>query len=145
MNAISNAARDIAHHLTDLTAPLRARIEELEEENAYLRSELGMNATEGNIVAILRRWPSLTRSHAHLLIGLYYARNRFLTLEQIEAILPKRDHILDRDASVVKVRVSQTRKAVGFHAIGIIWGRGHTLTEEGVSLVREALSEVRTA
>lgn len=139
MSAVSLAARNIAFRLSDPTVPLRARIAELEEENAYLRSELGQHTDTHRLVAIRSRWPGFTPSHAAIVAALYGARGQFLTKPQIDDVMPHSDHVADRDLKCVDVRICQIRKMMGASTIETIWGKGYRLSDAGALLVHAAL------
>lgn len=103
------------------------RIAELEEENAYLRGELGM-LTDNDAVARIRAALGIRTGAARLLFSLYRS-NRTLPTWQLVALLPPGRR--GDETHLIKVYVSFVRKALGRDAVETTWGIGYRLTQVG--------------
>ncbi len=117
------------------------RIAELEEENAWLRSELGL-VVDGDQLATLRKTYEMATGAACLVLALYRAKGRLLNKLQLHEAIPAiwKDHD-ERCVKIVDVRICHARKGVGRDAIETICGQGYGLTPEGMEKVRAALGE----
>lgn len=117
------------------------RCEELEEDIAYLKSELGLRAGLDEIEA-LRKAFGLTPSCAKLVLALYRAKGRTVTQLQMLEIMPPRYTIEDdRTSQIVNVQCSKTRKALGPGLLQNVWGQGFKLSPAGLDIVGLALGE----
>lgn len=118
------------------------RIAELEEENAWLRSELGL-IQGADRLATVRRTFGLQPGDASLVLALYQAkgsvRNKLQLHEAIPAVWVDHD---DRGLKIIDVRICRLRKRLGHDAIETLWGQGYRLTAEGIAKVSEALDPV---
>lgn len=125
-----------------------ARCEELEEEAAYLRSELGGAVADGAIETLRRALQSgrkgVSRPRvAAMLLALYRAHGRPVSkVRMLEEIPPKAGGEDDRDPKMVDVWVCQARAALGFNVIETVWGNGYRLSSYGLDLVGRYLGEI---
>lgn len=117
------------------------RIAELEAENAYLRSELGLSVRHGHVHALCREL-SLTRSQATILLALKAAGGRGLTREQVDERTP-RSHGRPRSGFTVRAFVYQIRQKLGSDVIDSMPG-GYRLTPAGAAVL-DAVLQVRRA
>lgn len=115
-----------------------ARCAELEEEVAYLRSELGVQQ-DASLVDILKVRFGLVRGWAALLAALYRAKGRCVMRAQLEEAIPNPND-RDRDDRIVSVYIALLRGALGKDAIATVWGSGYRLTESGLERVEAVLS-----
>lgn len=113
------------------------RIANLEDEVAYLRSELGL-AQDATKIKALKVSLGLTETEALLLHALYATRQHYLSRAQVfDATRPssRRDCTL----KIVDVYVSKLRRKIGSDIIKTLWGYGYCLTPQGVALVQASL------
>lgn len=118
------------------------RCTELEEEVAWLRSELGIraDAEQGNR---LRSAFSVTPGEAAVLMRLYAAGGRLVTLSQLCQAAPSMDEAGERDdLRIMRVYVSRIRKKMGVGAILLAYGRGYSLSPEAQARVRSVVEIV---
>lgn len=112
--------------------------EELEEEVAYLRREMGV-AEHADLIWRLRSRFRISPGAIEMLLALYRAGGKTLNKSQLEFAVDA-EGARDRDyGNIVNVYVCRIRKALGDDAIGTHWGRGFRLTPEGIALVDAAL------
>lgn len=124
-----------------------ARCDELEEEVAYYKSELGGNLAADHVVAIksaMRGGSAHGRAcPAKLVLSLYRAKGRTVTkLQLLEAIPPKDGGEDERDAKICDVWVCQARQFLGPEIIETVWGRGYRISAYGTDLVGRLLGEI---
>lgn len=119
-----------------------ARCAELEEEVAYLRSELGVQQ-EASLTDILKVRFGLVRGWAAVLAALYRAKGRCVMHAQLEEAIPNPND-RDRDNRIVTVYVALLRGVLGKDAIATVWGSGYRLTESGLERVESVLSTGHT-
>lgn len=117
-----------------------SRCADLEEEIAYLKSELGLRDDADQIEA-LREGLDVATAEAHFLRALYNAKGRTVShmalLDAIPARMPDRDH------SIVKVYASRVRARLGPGSIENIWGVGYRLSEEALIRVSAVLNPIQ--
>jgi len=113
-------------------AQMQERIAELEEENAYLRGELGLTDTSAQR-AILRR-AGLTGAMAALMTALHCANGRTLSVLQILDAMGT-----TAEPKIVAVQVSKLRAKWGREVIETVWGCGYRITPAGVAKYEAAL------
>jgi DNA-binding response OmpR family regulator len=113
------------------------RVAELEEEVAYLKSELGLSIEATRIDAVKRAIGVPPRC-AKLLLALHDAHGRVLRVHQLEAAIGGED---DRIAGskIVNVLVWRLRRAGDL--VRNTWGLGYAITPLGAERVRQALGE----
>lgn len=119
------------------------RCEELEEEVAYLRSELGLNqdATDYQRLRVFMRGKSVNaRQAARLILALYQAKGRAMSRLQLLDALPSPSDKEDRNPNLIGVMVCHARAGLGREAVENVWGHGYRLSDEGVAKVRSILS-----
>jgi len=110
---------------------------ELEEQIAYLKSELALSMSEDKL-ARLRKALGLTPSEVRILLALYQARGRFCSVYMLDEAAPATISG-DRNVKHIDVRICRIRKRIGKAAIENEWGRGYRLNDLGRLLVEEAL------
>lgn len=124
------------------------RCEDLEEEVAYLKSELGLQED----AEAYRRLRAAMKAAAGnsgrfqavgLVLALYHAKGRVLSRYQLLEVCPSPSGKEDRDATIINVWVHQVRKALGSGVIENVWGRGYRLTDLGRQVVSAVLGEER--
>lgn len=121
-------------------APDTMTREELEEEVAYLRSEMGLANTAAAVAAV-KAATGLQDGAVRALLALYAAKGRPLAKYQIlEAIPAQRGHD-DRDPKLADVWVNHIRRATSHGVVNTLWGHGHSISPAGVALVDKALSD----
>lgn len=123
------------------------RCADLQEELAYLRSELG-DRVRADEVEELKRAFGLTPQTARLLLVLHQARGRTMTRHQIEDAVPAKCEDDERTYGFVSVIVCQLRRRVGFRNIENIFAAGYRLSPEmnaRVAAIVEPLRQGRQA
>jgi len=114
--------------------------DELEDEVAYLRSELGLMRDDDDVAALRQAYP-MPRSAARLVLALRAAGQRGLTYQQLDEALPQtRGPDGERQLKVLTVWACHARKALGSDAIQTIWGRGFRISPQGAARVDAALN-----
>lgn len=111
------------------------RIEQLEEQVAYLKSELGVSLRLTDQARIMERF-SLSPKAAKILMALRTSNGRLLSHDfLVETFAPEseRDKIID-------VYICKIRKAIGRDSVKTCWGEGFSLTEAGKTRVDQALT-----
>jgi len=115
--------------------------DQLIEEVAYLRSELGLLRDDDEIARLRRAYP-MHRGAARLIMALRAAGHRGLTYHQLDEAIPQvKGTGGERDLKVLTVWAHYARKAVGSGVIETIWGKGLRLTPHGIALVDAALGK----
>lgn len=108
-----------------------ANCERLEEEVAWLKSELGIGA-RALIASDVSRSLGVRPQVAELILLLHASHGRIVTKERFgDELWPD----VDRSTNVLSVAISGARKALGYDAIETIWGKGFRLTAMGLSSV----------
>lgn len=123
------------------------RCEELEEEVAYYKSELGENISADcvdTIRAAMRKGGKWARGcAATMVLALYRAGGKPLSKWQsLQAVPPKAVGEDERDPKIVDVWVWQARQCLGAEIIENVWGRGYRLSAFGMDLVGRLLGEI---
>lgn len=118
------------------------RCAELEEEVAYLKSELASWSSE-QCVETLARVLRIRPAAAKTLARLYASGGRLVGIRALMEATADPACDDDRDYNVVKVHVWNLRQVLGRDAIQTAWGRGYSLTETGVARVAAILEPVR--
>lgn len=112
-----------------------ARCEELEEEIAYLKSELGQ-VSDVSVLAIMRTLYGIRPQASRIIEKLYRARPRVLNKIRISEAL-----VGDGDSErLVDVFVSHARKALGRDAILTHWGAGYSIGPLGIAAMEASLA-----
>lgn len=112
--------------------------EELEEEVAYLRGELG--PADDHDRDKLRLTFGTTLAETCLLSALYAANGRPLSYWLLaESFPPTRMNDDRNDVGAVKIWISRIRKKLGADTVRTIYGRGYAITPQGIALVDAAL------
>jgi DNA-binding response OmpR family regulator len=123
------------------------RCEELQEEVAYLRNELGLQVTASEVYAVTTAL-SIRPQAARLAIAMYRAGGRLMTNMQMFEAIPQ---VLgekfndDRSTKLVDVQVCNLRKAMGADAIATVWGKGRALTPAGRARIAAILEPMKAA
>ncbi len=127
---------------------MRPSYEDLEEQVAYLKSELGLQdraeALQRLRLAMKLAGVSFGRMGvARLILALYAAGGRPMTRYQLLDAIPSPGDKDDRDASLISVWVSNARKGFGPGLIANAWGNGYYLTAEGIERVALMIGDDR--
>lgn len=117
------------------------RCEDLEEEVAYLRSEMGERLRVERVDEVARRL-KLAPGVTALLLILYGAKGRPVSIYQACEALPSPSKNEDRNPHLVAVYVTKIRKTLGADAIENVWGNGYRLTQHGMDSVGRLLGDV---
>lgn len=110
-----------------------AHCEDLKEEVAYLKSELGLR-NDAERVEQLRR-QGVRPAEAAMLCRLYAAGGKLVTVDQLEEAIPAKDPARERTTPFVRTYASRIRSRMGRDIIGNMWGRGYYLTDRGMAVV----------
>ena len=116
---------------------------ELEEEVAYLRSELGLLADEDALLT-LGRALGVSPVVARLVLALYRANGRLLTVTHLNDAVPSakgRDEYISQ--SFFASLVCLARRPLGRDAIETAWARGYRLSPAGMARVAAILEPVQ--
>jgi DNA-binding response OmpR family regulator len=113
--------------------------EELEEEVAFLRSELGWSLRETDLELLVAAYP-MRKSSARLVMALYRVAPRLLSVWQLDRIV-EATQSEDRDPKIINVMIHFARRGMGADAIKNVWGQGYRLTPHGIALVDAALGK----
>lgn len=106
------------------------RCAELEEQVAWLKSELGESSDEA-LLASLQRRHGLTRTQARVLEVLCAAHGRTVPYRRLAELLG-----MDGDgdpADTLKVYAYHLRKKLGSEAVFTVWGTGLVVGPDGVA------------
>lgn len=118
-----------------------AHCEDLEEEVAYLKSELGLVRSKEETIR-LRHTFSLSTAEAALVAELYAAKGRTVRHYRLLEALPTDNE--DRSPRILNTYICRIRARLAERAQGeeptihTIWGDGYRLTAEGQRIVSEA-------
>lgn len=116
-----------------------SRCEDLQEEVAYLKSELGLQV-DGDVLATIKRAFGLTDQKARIVVILFKAKGRVVSEAHFQDALPSRYGATDRGEKLVHSSISQLRKVVGADAIETVYARGYRLSPGMRARVAEALA-----
>lgn len=121
------------------------RCEELEEEVAYLKSELGIREA-GERIHLLRAALGVRPAVASFLLRLYDARGKLVTHQQLVDALPAvwcdRE---DRHEPITRVYCAYARKALGRDGIETVWREGYRLSATARDRIEVILAAPRPA
>lgn len=112
------------------------RVQQLEEENAFLKRQLGIE-TDREVVRKLADALSLTRYEARAL-ALLYAKNGTVSRDGIMDAMYAGDN--EPNIKIVDIWVCKLRRKLGDGIIHSLWGLGYQLTPEGRSMCLQALA-----
>lgn len=118
------------------------RCEELTEEVAWLRSELGIVSAATELQSARRAF-NISTGQAMLLLRLHKAAGRVLSHYQLEESIPSPSGDRMSGDRIVKVYICRLRAAVGPGVIETAWGHGYRLTAHGLATVASAFSRER--
>lgn len=113
--------------------------EELEEEVAFLRSELGQSCSDTELLE-LQKGTGLRPGETQVLMALHRAKGRLVSHAALFEAAPAKWAGEDRNPEIVKVYISKIRSALGPNTIETGHGRGYRLTDEGQRAVGWALA-----
>lgn len=114
-----------------MSTALQVEIENLREQVAFYKSELGLVSDAGRHAIFRRRW-KLTPYEASLLDALYSRAGRLMTRDLLMTKLyPDGD---EPEIHIVNVFLCRLRRKVGPGLIETDWGHGYRLTPAGVSI-----------
>lgn len=125
--------------VTAMKSPAAMTREELEDEVAYLRSELRptLDHDRDRLMLALRT----TTAETLILSALYASRGHPVSNWRLADAAPAGRMTADRnDMAAVKVWISRLRKKLGADAVLTIRGLGYALTPIGVAQVEAALA-----
>lgn len=111
-----------------------ARCEELEDEIAWLRSELGASVDATTLAAIRGRF-SLTRAQAIIVMCLFNAKCRVVSFARLAEATPVGVRSGESDCQLVRSHICRIRKVVGEDAIETVRGDGWRISNEFYSRV----------
>lgn len=117
-----------------------SRCEELEEEVAYLRSELG-EEIEADAADRVRRALRLSPDQAAIVLTLYRAGGRPVSMVRIDEALPVR--AADRGLEVLRTKVSQIRRELGKGFILSARPGGYRLPPPALDIVARLVGDTR--
>lgn len=117
-----------------------ARCAKLEEENAYLKSELGLRRTASEVQA-LREGLGLRPQACRMLLMLYRGRGRVVPHVQLAEEI-NTDAVND-GLDLVKVYASYIRKAIGRAELINAHGQGYRLAPSAINRVAEIIGEAQ--
>lgn len=115
------------------------RCADLEEQIAWLKSELGLTQDTSAVHALRGRF-KIDPQQARLLLTLYEAHGRTLTTVFLHEAISSREHTYG--SKLVHVRVMRLRKVLGKEAIETLYGLGYRLSAEGRDRVSLALGRL---
>lgn len=115
----------------------------LREEIAQLRRELAYEVDLERVEEV-RVGFEISPQEAQVLMGLYHAKGRALSHDQMLDTVPARGGLERESGKIPAVYVSRLRRRLGEGIINTVWGRGYRLTPEGVAVV-ETVSPRRPA
>ncbi len=122
------------------------RCAQLEEEIAWLRSELGLQQRADQIEKIKALFPTWSHDRtsrpqcAELLMALYNAKGRPVTHAQLAERVSAPTAREERCMEAVKVWVYGVRNTLGYDTISNVRGFGYKLTENGMARIAQALA-----
>lgn len=112
-----------------------ARCEDLQEQVAFLKSELGIREDAEGLDR-LRKPIGVAPGVAALILRLYDGGGKLVTYDQLhEAIPAVLTNQEDRNFRIVQVYCTRARQALGRDAIATVWGIGYRLTDVGRATV----------
>lgn len=117
------------------------RCAQLEEENRYLRRQLGMMADEAQVVRISKAF-HVHPGVARMISSLYGANGRSVRMDTLMSAVPPKDPTadpMDRETNNVRIWVMRARKAMGDGCIATANGIGYSLTAAGMERVAVVL------
>lgn len=119
------------------------RCAELEEQVAWLKSELGMRPAVSATYALARAL-RITPGVAKMLAALHSAKGNFLSTYRLLDVTATPGREDERDPNLVKVGVWRIRQAMGRGAIITCYGKGYQLSDEGMAKVSAILRPLDT-
>ena len=114
------------------------KIEELKEENAFLRRELGLIADDGVEGAVQMAF-GLTVTESKVLMALYQRPGRTVHQNTMMDILYQYRADSEPCVKIIDVYICRVRAKIGKCAIKNVVGRGYMITEAGAQQIRSAL------
>lgn len=116
-----------------------AHCEDLEEQVAYLESELGLRLAADELAG-LRATFGLTPSEARAVLALHRAAGRTVTRAQVEEVMPSPTGKEERSRSLLSSTMFHIRRKLGPGIVETVWSAGFRITPAGQKLVASALS-----
>jgi DNA-binding response OmpR family regulator len=117
-----------------------AHCEQLEEQVAWLKSELGIQM-DSTRHAKITKGLRLQGQTAAMVLVLYQARGRVVSQVAMNDAVPSPLVGEDRGPKFVDVQICRARKVLGKGAIENIFGKGYRLSPSGMNTVATALGE----
>lgn len=105
-----------------------AQCEQLKEEVAYLRSELGLQLDASRVAALQRAF-GLSHHKARLVLVLFNAKGRVVSQAQLDDALPLK-YTGERSSNFINATVCQLRKQIGKAAVENVFGVGYRISDE---------------
>jgi|GEM_PF-2335083 len=115
--------------LSAMAAALEAENAKLHAEVAMLRQRLCLDEPDSQEIALMVQH-KLTRGEAALLTRLMSARPRAVDRYTLEAAIPARDHVNERNVKIVDVLLCKLRKKLGPNVIETLPGVGWRIAPE---------------
>lgn len=118
---------------------LSERIADLEEQVAYLKSELGISRDMA-IAARFKKAFGLTRGESSIVAMLYSSRFKAFTKDQLFEATRDAGRSEEPGMKVVDVLMYRVRRRLGYQSICTIHNRGYALTPYGVEICDRAMA-----
>ncbi len=122
---------------------MKDRLDELVEENAWLKRELGM-VQSGDRVTRLQRAYDLTENEARILLFLFDRRGSTVPHGAVMNALYSDSPDSEPQIKIISVYVCKLRKKLaermGADAIATVWGVGYALTAHGIDGVAKTFA-----
>lgn len=121
-----------------------ARCEELEEEVAFLKSELGLRSSADELRRLKAAF-DLTPQEARIVLAMARAKGKPVMRVQLEELINERSHKDECAYNLPSVYVAKIRRKLGKEAVITAWGSGYSLSPEALERVRAVLETARAA
>ena len=114
------------------------RCAQLEEEVAYLKSELGI-AQDGDAVLALKMRFGMTPNTARFLLRLYRANGRVVTRNVLEDTLMHVTETYEGYSDFTKVYAHRARNALGHDTLVTVRGVGYAMSPSGLKRIGDTI------
>lgn len=115
--------------------------DELRDRIAYLESKLGLRISLDEVAALNRGF-ALTGSEARVVLALYKANGRTVTVPQLEDALYGEEPVREREPTIVTVFLCKARKKLPGGFIRNEWGKGYWMPDQGRAQIAALLSPI---
>lgn len=119
------------------------RCADLEEEVAFLKSELGIRDDAEELHDLKLSLGLRGTTEASVLRRMFDAGGRVVMKVQLQEAIPARDDVRDRLLKEVDIYVCRLRKRLGAQAIETVYGKGYRLSASGMDIVGNVLNAYR--